>query len=57
MNDNFMITCEDSDIQNNKEFILNMQKAMLATLFECEKINQFQYESAIELLEKKFKKK
>ena len=52
-----MIICEDNDIQNNKEFILNIQKAMLATLFEREKINQFQYESAIELLEKKIKKK
>ena len=57
MNENFIVTCEDNDIQNDKEFILNLQKAMLVTLFERKKINLFQYEYAIELLEKNYRKK
>lgn len=55
MNKEFTVVCEDDDIQNDKEVIFNIQKAMLATLFEGEKINHFQYEYAIELLEKKFR--
>lgn len=57
MNEKVVVTCEDNNIQNDKEFILNIQKAMLVTLFEGKKINHFQYEYAIELLEKKFRKK
>ena len=57
MNENFIVTCEDNNIQNDKEFILNLQKAMLVTLFERKKINLFQYEYAIELLEKNYRKK
>lgn len=55
MNEEFTVTCEEKDIQNDKEVMFNIQKAMLATLFEGEKINHFQYEYAIELLEKKFR--
>lgn len=57
VNENFIVTCEDENIQNDKEFILNIQKAMLVTLFESKKINHFQYEYAIELLEKNYRKK
>lgn len=57
MNENFIVTCEDNNIQNDKEFILNLQKAMLVTLFERKKINHFQYEYALELLEKNYRKK
>jgi len=57
VNENFIVSCEDENIQNDKEFILNIQKAMLITLFESKKINHFQYEYAIELLEKNYRKK
>ena len=57
VDDKYVVTCEDDNIQNDKEFILNIQKAMLVTLFESKKINHFQYEYAIELLEKNFRKK
>lgn len=57
MGKNISITCNDENLCNNKEFVLNIQKAMLATLFESKKINHFQYEYAIELLEEKFRKK
>lgn len=57
MDDKYVVTCEDDNIKNDKEFILNIQKAMLVTLFESKKINHFQYEYAIELLEKNFRKK
>ena len=57
VNENIIVSCEDENIQNDKEFILNIQKAMLVTLFESKKINHFQYEYAIELLEKNYRKK
>ena len=57
MDDKYVVTCEDENFQNDKEFILNIQKAILVTLFERKTINHFQYEYAIELLEKKFRKK
>lgn len=57
MNDNITVTCDDNEVQNSKEFIFNIQKAMLATLFENNQINQFQYEYAVELLEKNFRKR
>lgn len=57
MEDKIMVTCENENYQQDKEFILNMQKAILVTLFEHKKINHFQYEYAIELLEKNFRRK
>ncbi len=54
MNKEFVITCSEKNLDENKEFILNIQKAMLATLFEVGKINMVQYEDAVRLLEKKF---
>ncbi len=52
-----VVTCENNSYYQDKEFILNIQKAMLVTLLENKKINHFQYEYAIELLEKNFRKK
>ena len=54
MNKEFVITCSENNLDENKEFILNIQKAMLATLFEVGKINMGQYEDAVRLLEKNF---
>ncbi len=54
MNKEFVITCSEKNLDENKEFIHNIQKAMLATLFEVGKINMVQYEDAVRLLEKKF---
>ena len=56
MNENITVTCDNNEVENSKEFIFNIQKAMLATLFENNQINQFQYEYAVELLEKDFRK-
>ncbi len=53
----YVVTCEDNHIPNDGELILTIQKAMLVALFESKKINHFQYEYAIELLEKNFRKK
>lgn len=50
------VTCSENNLDENKEFILNIQKAMLATLFEVEKIDMSQYENAVRLLEKSFSK-
>ena len=44
VDEKYAVTCEDNNIQDNAEFILNIQKAMLATLFESKKINHFQFE-------------
>lgn len=55
MEDKIMVTCENENYQQDKEFILNIQKAMLVTLLENKKINHFQYEYAARLLEKKFR--
>lgn len=49
------VVCNNINIDNNKEFIFNIQKAMLVTLFENKRINHFQYEYAIELLEAEFR--
>ena len=54
MNKEFVITCNENNLDENKEFILNIQKAMLVTLFECGKIDMQQYEYAVELLENNF---
>lgn len=54
MNKEIAVTCSENNLDENKEFILNIQKAMLATLFEVGKINMGQYEDAIRLLEKNF---
>lgn len=56
MNKEFVITCSENNLDENKEFILNIQKAMLVTLFECGKIDVRQYENAVRLLEKNFSK-
>ncbi len=55
MEDKILVTCENNSYHQDKEFILNIKKAMLVTLLENKKINHFQYEYAIELLEKKFR--
>lgn len=54
MSKEFVITCSENNLDENKEFILNIQKAMLATLFEGGKIDVRQYENAVRLLEKNF---
>ena len=56
MSKELVITCSENNLDENKEFILNIQKAMLATLFEVGKIDTRQYESAVKLLEKNFAK-
>lgn len=56
MDKEITVTCSENNLDENKEFILNIQKAMLATLFEVGKINMWQYEDAIRLLEKNFSK-
>ncbi len=55
VNEKINVTCDDNEVKNSKEFIFNIQKAMLVTLFESKKINQFQYEYAVELLEKNYR--
>ena len=57
MNDSITVYSDDNSLNKSGEFILNIQKAMLVTLFEKEQINHSQYEYAVELLEKKFRKK
>lgn len=54
MVNNYNVICSKDNIRDDKEFILSIQKAMLITLFETEKINMAQYTNAVELLEKKF---
>ena len=56
MDKEITVTCSENNLDENKEFILNIQKAMLATLFEGGKIDMGQYEDAIRLLEKNFSK-
>ena len=56
MNKEITVTCSENNLDENKEFILNIQKAMLATLFEGGKIDMRQYENAVRLLEKNFSK-
>lgn len=56
MNKEITVTCSENNLDENKEFILNIQKAMLATLFEGGKIDMRQYENAASLLEKNFSK-
>lgn len=50
----FVITCSEDNLNKNKEFIFNIKKAMLITLFEGGKIDMEQYENAIKLLEENF---
>ena len=54
MDKEITVTCSENNLDENKEFILNIQKAMLATLFEGGKIDVRQYENAVRLLEKNF---
>ena len=56
MDKEITVTCSENNLNENKEFILNIQKAMLATLFEMGKIDMRQYENAVSLLEKNFSK-
>ena len=56
MDKEITVTCSENNLNENKEFILNIQKAMLATLFEGGKIDMRQYENAVRLLEKNFSK-
>ena len=56
MDKEITVTCSENNLDENKEFILNIQKAMLATLFEGGKIDMRQYENAVRLLEKNFSK-
>ncbi len=56
MSKEIVITCSEENLNENKEFILNIQKAMLVTLFESGKIDIGQYENAVKLLEKNFSK-
>lgn len=56
MDKEITVTCSENNLNENKEFILNIQKAMLATLFEVGKIDMQQYEYAVRLLEKNFLK-
>ncbi len=57
MSKEFVITCSEENLNENKAFILNIQKAMLVTLFESGKIDMGQYENAVRLLEEKFSKR
>lgn len=54
MVNNYTVICSKDNIRDDKALILSIQKAMLITLFETEKINMAQYTNAVELLEKKF---
>lgn len=54
MVNDYTVICSKDNIRDDKELILSIQKAMLITLFETEKINMAQYTNAVELLEKKF---
>lgn len=56
MDKEITVVCSENKLNENKEFIFNIQKAMLATLFESGKIDMRQYENAVRLLEKKFSK-
>lgn len=53
MNEKIRIRCNVDNLENNNEFVLNIQKAMLVALLENKKINIHQYEYAVKLLEKK----
>lgn len=54
MVNDYTVICSKDNIRDDKELILSIQKAMLITLFEAEKINMAQYTNAARLLEKKF---
>jgi len=54
MVNHYTVICSKDNLKDDKELILSIQKAMLITLFETEKINMSQYTNAVELLEKKF---
>ena len=51
MNEKIRIRCNVDNLENNNEFVLNIQKAMLVALLENKKINIHQYEYAVKLLE------
>lgn len=47
---NFMIKEPETDLNNNQAFILNVKASLLLALLEKEKVTQWQYDRAIELL-------
>lgn len=53
----WQIISGEGELDSNAEFVLGLQKAMLRALLENKKINMRQYESAIELLENKKRKR
>lgn len=48
------VTCDENNLNENNGVILNIQKAIFATLLEGGKIDMSQYEFAVKLLEKNF---
>lgn len=54
MVNHYTVICSKDNLKDDKELILSIQKAILITLFETEKINMSQYANAARLLEKKF---
>ena len=54
MKEDITVTCEENDFYENEEFEFNLERALLITLFERKMITQFQFEYALECLEKKF---
>ncbi len=55
MDKEYSVICPDEDLNENDEFILSIQKAILVTILEKKKITQNQYNYACELLEKKLR--
>lgn len=51
------ITCNKTDVSEDLGFLLLLQKAMLLSLLESKKLSQYQYECAVEELEKNFRNK
>lgn len=54
MKEDITVTCEENDFYGNEEFEFNLERALLITLFERKMITQFQFEYALECLERKF---
>lgn len=54
MVNDYTVTCSKDNLRDEGALILSIQKAMLITLLETEKISMSQYTDAVRLLEQKF---
>lgn len=54
--DDVKVICPEESLNDNDEITLNIQKIMLVTLLEENKININHYNDAVQYLEKKYRR-